>query len=293
MPRLFIGMPVYNGARFISLAINSLRSQTFQDWKLLISDNCSTDQTGEICKKYASIDYRIYYHRHSENIGAANNFKFLLGTADSKFFMWAAADDEWESEFIEICIRNITRGNGSGMVFSNIVNTDSFGRVIREYPSLPFLSGQADVKTIYRYVKEPEILGKANLIYSVFHLEVCESAWKHSPLNSEWGSDMCFVLAAIAQKGIFIDRRVLFKKRVVRESDRVDSVSEIKIRNPQRHIFPLKESISYICRNYRAVHTTPYKLLVFLVMLSRLPIAISNDWSKLIKSFLGRLSSFY
>ena len=173
-----------------------------------------------------------------------------------------------------------------------MINIDSFGRIVRKYPKLYTLSGQSNFMTIYRYVKDPEILGKANLTYSVFRHKVCITAWKHSPLNdSEWGSDMIFVLAAIAQKGIFIDKRVLFKKRLVRETDSLDTaVSKIEIKNPQRHIFHLNGSIGYIRGNYRAVYNIPYRFLVLLVMLLRLPVAIRNEGGNFIKGVLRRLA---
>jgi len=83
-PLLFIGMPVYNGERFISIALDSLISQTFQDWTLLISDNGSTDRTEEIAKTYSEIDKRIHYHRHAENKGAVKNFTFVVSQAQAR-----------------------------------------------------------------------------------------------------------------------------------------------------------------------------------------------------------------
>jgi glycosyltransferase involved in cell wall biosynthesis len=53
-----IGMPVYNGEKYIREALDSLLSQTFTDFELIISDNCSTDSTPEICKEYASKNRR-------------------------------------------------------------------------------------------------------------------------------------------------------------------------------------------------------------------------------------------
>ena len=68
IPKVRIGMPVYNGEKFIREAIDSLLAQTFSDFELIISDNCSTDKTQEICKEYASKDPRVKYLRQIENI---------------------------------------------------------------------------------------------------------------------------------------------------------------------------------------------------------------------------------
>ena len=73
-PAVSIGMPVYNGERFIRDALESLLAQSFTDFELIISDNASTDTTERICKKYAARDSRIRYVKQSGNIGAALNF---------------------------------------------------------------------------------------------------------------------------------------------------------------------------------------------------------------------------
>lgn len=101
IPAISIGMPVHNGARHIRAALDSLLSQTFADFKLIVSDNASTDGTGEILRQYALGDPRIIHVRQPENIGAEANFKFVFAAADSEYFMWAAADDIRSADFLE------------------------------------------------------------------------------------------------------------------------------------------------------------------------------------------------
>ena len=69
--RVSIGLPVYNGAVWLSEAIDSLLAQTYGDFELIISDNGSTDDTQEICEQYAARDKRIRYERHETNRGLA------------------------------------------------------------------------------------------------------------------------------------------------------------------------------------------------------------------------------
>jgi len=92
-PTVSIGMPVYNGERFITEAIDSILAQTFTDFELIISDNASTDGTEAICNVYAARDSRIRYFRQSKNYGALFNFKFVLNEAQGLYFKWAATDD--------------------------------------------------------------------------------------------------------------------------------------------------------------------------------------------------------
>lgn len=104
-PLVAIGLIVYNGENYISTAIDSLLSQTFKEFDLIISDNASTDATEKICRQYAAKDKRIKYIRQDENIGAYNNFRFVREKgANSKYFMWAAHDDFWAENWLEVLI---------------------------------------------------------------------------------------------------------------------------------------------------------------------------------------------
>jgi glycosyltransferase involved in cell wall biosynthesis len=105
IPLVTIGMPVYNGARYIEEAIRSILNQTEEDFVLLISDNCSTDATPAICQRLASEDSRITYLKQSRNLGLIGNFEFVLRAARSPFFMWAAHDDTRSPDCLSEALR--------------------------------------------------------------------------------------------------------------------------------------------------------------------------------------------
>lgn len=96
-----IGIPVYNGEKSLRRALDSVLAQTFTDFNLIISDNASTDSTQDICLEYAAKDKRIIYIRQEKNIGPARNFNFVLQEANSKYFLWIAADDYIHPDFIK------------------------------------------------------------------------------------------------------------------------------------------------------------------------------------------------
>ena len=100
-----IGMPVFNGEAKLAAALESLLSQSYGCFRLIVSDNASTDATPEICKAFAARDPRITYVRQDHNIGADGNFDFVLAQAQSEYFMWAAADDTRSLDFIECNMR--------------------------------------------------------------------------------------------------------------------------------------------------------------------------------------------
>jgi|SRR5690554_864452 len=101
---LTIGMPVFNDVDFIEASLLSILNQTFRSFKLIISDDGSSDGSADICKQYAEQDKRIKYIRQSKNLGISKNMEFLLEQADTPFFMWAGDDDLYHKDFIKIHI---------------------------------------------------------------------------------------------------------------------------------------------------------------------------------------------
>ena len=92
-PLLSIGIPVYNSEDCIGKAIESVQAQTYRNVEIVISDNCSTDRTREICLAHAAKDHRIRYYRNRTDIGKEPNFLRVLQLATGDFFMWNCADD--------------------------------------------------------------------------------------------------------------------------------------------------------------------------------------------------------
>ncbi|WP_302227387.1 glycosyltransferase family 2 protein, partial [Veillonella magna] len=70
-PFFTIIIPIYNAERFLSKAIDSLLNQTFKDFQLLLIDDCSTDNSFNICRSLSKKDYRIEVYQTKENSGAA------------------------------------------------------------------------------------------------------------------------------------------------------------------------------------------------------------------------------
>ncbi|WP_419898826.1 glycosyltransferase family 2 protein [Roseomonas sp. USHLN139] len=99
-PDVTIGMPVRNGGQEIRGALDSLLGQSKGDFRLIISDNQSTDDTVAICADYAARDRRVTLVQQPENRGICGNFRYVLMAATTPFFMWACHDDLWAPDFI-------------------------------------------------------------------------------------------------------------------------------------------------------------------------------------------------
>jgi hypothetical protein len=128
-----VGLPVYNGARYLPAAIDSLLSQTFEDFELIISDNGSTDETERICRGYAARDPRVRYVRSDVNRGLLWNFRNVLELACAPRFKWMAHDDICAPEFLRRCMEELDADQGIVLCAPSTVDIDEHGRPVRDY----------------------------------------------------------------------------------------------------------------------------------------------------------------
>lgn len=211
MSKVSIGMPVYNGEAFIHEALDSLLTQTYPDFELIISDNASDDRTGTICKEYAAKDSRVRYVRQSKNLGALGNFKFVLDEAVGEYFMWAAADDVWALNWIEVLLP-ISEGY-SCLAYGTLQSIDEFGAKIyhaangRNYD----YKGSRLIRRV-KYYLDPGFLGKANPIYGIFpKSSIIKMKFDGIALHN---SDMLFVYDLLAEHEIRATAQTYINKRI-------------------------------------------------------------------------------
>ena len=143
-PLVSIGMPVYNGERFIRQALDSLLAQDCENFELIISDNASADGTQEICLEYAAQDGRIRYYRNENNLGALANFNRVLGLAQGPYFMWAAHDDVWDARKFKLVLGALGFRKPV-FVFSEWQGT--YNVSVETYKLPPFVSTETQLET--------------------------------------------------------------------------------------------------------------------------------------------------
>lgn len=135
IPTLSIGLPVYNGERYLRTALDSLLAQDFHDFELIISDNASTDGTSAICREYADRDARIRHYRNEKNIGASGNYNRLVELARGEFFKWAAHDDVCLPGLLRRCMEAIQPAPVSVVLaYPRAILIDEAGRAIGPAP---------------------------------------------------------------------------------------------------------------------------------------------------------------
>ena len=127
-PRVSIGLPVFNGERFLGEALDCWLAQTYGDFELIISDNGSQDGTSDICRAYAARDKRIQYFRHNENRGAAWNYNHAYELSRGEYFKWAADDDLCAPDYLEQCVEVLDAQPDVAWCHSRAVHIDPRGR---------------------------------------------------------------------------------------------------------------------------------------------------------------------
>ncbi len=129
-PRVTIGLPVFNGEDYLEEALESVLSQTFEDFELIITDNASTDRTEAICRRFAAADPRVRYYRNQTNLGAARNYNILVDLAQGEFFKWIAHDDLNAPTTLEKCVAMLDAHQEAIMAYPKTILIDEYGRII-------------------------------------------------------------------------------------------------------------------------------------------------------------------
>ena len=132
-PRLTIGLPVYNGEKYVAESLDALLGQTYTDFELIIADNASTDGTADICQRYAQQDSRVRYLRQPQNVGLAPNHNVVVEQARGELFKWAASDDLYARELIERCVDALDEHPDVVLAHSWSARIDGSGAVTHVY----------------------------------------------------------------------------------------------------------------------------------------------------------------
>ncbi len=210
--RVAIGVPVYNGARFLGSTVESLLAQTFDDFELLISDNASTDATEDVARDLAARDPRVRYHRHPTNRGLAANYNFLFEQASSAYFKWGTADDVCAPTFLERCVAALDADPGVVLAAPRAAFIDAEGRplAVRD-PGFPLDAGSASARL--RYVFDAG--SWVNAILGVIRAD----ALARTPLMPRYAGGDYVLLGELAARGRFVEiPEALLQRRVHAEA---------------------------------------------------------------------------
>jgi glycosyltransferase involved in cell wall biosynthesis len=134
VPRLSIGLPVYNGENYLAESLDALLGQSYEDFELIISDNASTDGTADICRRYGKQDSRIRYIRQPRNIGLVPNHNVVLEQARGELFKGASNDDLYARDLLKCCVEALDEYPQVVLAHSWTAMIDDSGAVTKAAP---------------------------------------------------------------------------------------------------------------------------------------------------------------
>lgn len=210
VPRVSVGLPVYNGERYLRTALDSLLSQSFDDIEVVVCDNASTDATQQICEEYLARDDRVRYLRQHRNMGAAHNYNCTLELARGELFKWAAHDDVCRPDFIRRCVDEFERDVDGELVLVHprALLIDDEGEPIKLDPDDLALAEDDPVRRFAHVIRH---VSAANAVFGLFPRAALERTARIAPHEaSDWT-----LLAELALHGQFrcVDD-VLFERRI-------------------------------------------------------------------------------
>lgn len=190
-----IGLPVHNGERFLAEALESLLSQSFSDFELIISDNASTDATESICREYAAKDPRIRYVRNRKNLGAAENYNLVVQASSGRYFKWAAHDDLCHADFLARCVEILDKDDTVVVCYSRTMIIDENGGELWEYADEIDLTGPTARGRFRKWLLEAP--GECNAVFGLIRT----AALKKTGLIGKFKASDMILLGELALRG--------------------------------------------------------------------------------------------
>lgn len=176
MEKVDILLATYNGEKYLRQQLDSLLNQTYSNFRLIISDDMSTDSTVRILEEYVQKDNRIIVYTHEENLGVVANFEFLLKKVESKCYMFSDQDDIWYEDKLEKTMKKLEDTNAA-LVFTDLeVVDDELNTICNSYWELKGLKEKIEkyngFNALYlnNYITGCTILAKSETIEKILPL---------------------------------------------------------------------------------------------------------------------------
>ena len=210
VPRVSIGLPVYNGENYLEAAVESILSQEFGDFELILSDNGSDDATPAICRRFAQADSRVRYYRSDTNRGAAWNYNRVFELARGEYFKWQAHDDLCLPGFLGSCLDVFDSAPASVvLVYPKTEIIDANGSVLAQH-----VAETIDTRDQRPHRRLAKVLRNLNMACAVFGL-VRSSALRQTRLIGRFIASDYVLLSELAMLGELREvPQTLFLRRV-------------------------------------------------------------------------------
>ena len=166
-PKVTVGIPVYNGQKYLERCLECYLGQTLEDCEILIADNGSSDETSAICERYAAKDARVKIHRADKNRGASWNYNRLLDLCRSPYFKWAASDDLVSPDYLEKCVAALEANPDLILAYGATILIDGEGKETDRYVERIRIDSPRASHRLREYLLK---VGLTNAIYGVIRI---------------------------------------------------------------------------------------------------------------------------
>ncbi len=282
-PKISIGLPVFNGGKYLSQTLDSLLGQSFSEFELIISDNASTDRTAQICREYEGKDPRISYLRQSENRGAAANYNCLFRlSSGARYFKWAAADDLCGPEMLEQCVTILDTHPDIVLCYPKTSIIDEQSNVIRAHEDQWKLSSP---KPTERFCSLLLHLRKCNAVFGLIRSDVLAS----TPLIGNYiHSDSC-LLVELSLHGRFheLPERSFYRREHAQASSADRSVErQLMFFDPALRNSIVLQNWRRLWENFRSVWRVPIKFHSRIALSGQLAMFLVRRRRRFLKEFI-------
>jgi glycosyltransferase involved in cell wall biosynthesis len=268
-PLVSIGLPVYNGERFIREVLDSLLAQSYQQFELIISDNASTDRTAEICQEYLAKDRRIRYYRNPTNLGAVKNFNRVFELSTGTYFMWAADHDLREPSFVMRCVEVMEQDQSVVLCYPQTVRIELDGSYSEPIPP------RLDTRGLFDVARFQIVMWSLTYCYQVYGL-MRSSALRRTGLARDTIGPDAILLVELSLLGTFayVPERLFYIRRMPDSGDWVRYAAKLnKSLTPWSAGFLYWQMIyNYLLVVHEHIHPPVRKIMLMLAVLLCIPI---------------------
>jgi glycosyltransferase involved in cell wall biosynthesis len=248
-----MGMPVYNGELYLEQALQSLLTQTFEDFELIVSDNASTDRTSSICRDYASMDQRIRYVRNKVNTGFCRNQNCVIKMATGECFLLTHHDDIRSPEYLARTVEVLDGDNSIVVCYTKTRDIDEFGNQLPRQDPILHLDSE-DLRKRFRDVIRMDHMCEPD--FGLTRLDVL----RETVLHGDYADSDRVNLAELVLRGRFhrIPEFLFFRRAHSRQSTAIAPTRQARTVwfNPAYHgklVFPhFREFKEYLAAIRRA-----------------------------------------
>ncbi len=132
MKKVSIVLPVYNGEKYIEEAICSVINQTYENWELIIVNDCSTDNTKKIIEQYKNVEPRIKIIDNMENQKLPRSLNIGFENANGEYYTWTSDDNRYKEDAIEMMVKCLEENSEYGMVYCDSYIINEVGEVVEK-----------------------------------------------------------------------------------------------------------------------------------------------------------------